>query len=378
MEPNFKNGTRYRKILSFAGKKFQIVGVSEKEMMKKYYAKLAELEEGDIIINKNTTVARWCEEWLKIHKKPAVQKSTYKNIKILVEKHIVPDIKHLKISAISRQMLQKILNAQEGGSFSQVSKIKMYMQSIFDCAEKDGLIKQSPARFLELPNNTKADPRVLTDEEYDAALELCKAHRAGLFVMVMLRCGLRRGEAIPLTWPDIDFDKKILTVNKSVMYAGNQPEIKHSAKTKAGMRMVGIPDDLLFLLAKKKKASPHALLFYGEKTKSLLTITQINRMWSSFKRDLDIRLGAELYRNKIIVSKIAPGFKIHTLRHTCITRLVLAGADIKNVQVFAGHSDITTTMNIYTHVSNEQAISGLISFQNSVPQGVPSEKEPTL
>jgi len=94
-----------------------------------------------------------------------------------------------------------------------------------------------------------------------------------------------------------------------------------------------------------------------------MTLSQIRAKWKSFLRQLDINLGATVYRNEITKSRIPAGLHLHSLRHTAITRLVLAGADIKDVQNFAGHSDVETTLNIYTHINKNQSAQRLYSLQ---------------
>ena len=153
---------------------------------------------------------------------------------------------------------------------------------------------------------------------------------------------------------------KMLKINKSVQIVSGKSLIKETTKTKAGMRTVGIPDEVIELMIPGKDDE---LMFKGPQTNTLLNNRQIKRFWDSFKRALDIKLGAKTYRNKVVESKIE-GLHIHCLRHTCITRLLLDGADIKEVQLFAGHEDVTTTYNIYAHITSEQAAQSLLKIQN--------------
>lgn len=81
----------------------------------------------------------------------------------------------------------------------------------------------------------------------------------------------------------------------------------------------------------------------------MLTQTNVRRLWHSFKRDLDIALGAELYRNKIIVHGLDQAVTPYFLRHTYCTSLFEIGIDLKTAQYLMGHASIKTTANIYTH-----------------------------
>ncbi|MDR0914393.1 MAG: site-specific integrase [Oscillospiraceae bacterium] len=354
MKPNYK-GYLYRKTFTYQGKKYQITATDEKTLMRKVVEKQLQLERGEIVVNKNTTVARWVQQWLEIDKKPAVSASTYSKLVSIVNNHIVPYIGNYRLCDVQRQMLQKLLNDHAGGSFSLLSKIKIYIKEIFNAAERDELIIKNPSRFLVMPEFTKGEARVLTDEEYRAAAQLCKTHKDGLFFEFMLKYGLRRGEVAALMWSDIDFDNQFLNICRAVEFVGGNPQIKDTTKTPAGNRVIKLNIELIELLRKKLKQSDNIYIFTAATTGKLLTEKQIARKWSNFKRELDIVLGAELYRNEIVETKLLPGLHMHCLRHTAITNLVLAGADLKDVQTFAGHSDVQTTLNIYTHVNKKQA-----------------------
>jgi len=374
MKPNYK-GNKYRKIITYKGVKYPVTASDFETLMLRYAAKKQELESGNIVVNKNTTVKRWVEQWLEVDKRPTVRASTYDDIKSIADHHIIPVIGPLKMGEVKRINLQAILNDHAGKSFSLVSKLRIYLREIFDSAERDEIIVKSPARYIVMPETTRGTARVMTDAEYTATLEICRTHRAGLWLMTMLRCGLRPGETVPLVWPDIDFKAHTITVSKAVEFLSGKPHVNPGAKTEAGNRVLKIPDDLFALFQAAREQSSRLLIFTPARSDQMLNESQLRRMWHSFCRELDIKLGATLYRNQIIISKI-DGLKLYSLRHTAITRLVLAGANVKDVQFFAGHADVHTTLNIYTQVSKESAADRILAIQNpqpkSVPKGVPA------
>ncbi|MDR3253898.1 MAG: site-specific integrase [Endomicrobium sp.] len=364
-KPNYR-GNLYRKFIYLNGSKIAVTAKSEKELNKKIIVKKVAIEKGELILNKNTTVEFWAKKWLEIYKKPKVQQSTYINICGIVKNYIIPEFGHLKLSTVKRTDIQLLLNKNSDKSFSFLTKLRIYINEMFENAERDELIRSNPAKYVEMPDAKKGKTRVLTDEEYNAALEICQTHKAGLWIMIMLKCGLRKGETIPLMWSDVDWENKILSVNKAVQFVKGKAIINNSTKTESGMRVVGIPDSVIKLM---KPANPTDLIFTGTETGTILNNRQILRLWNSFKRTLDIKLGAKTYRNKVIESKIS-GLRIHCLRHTCITRLILDGAEPKQVQIFSGHKDIATTLNIYTHIAPERVAKSLLNLQNGVTDGV--------
>ena len=378
MKPNYR-GDKYRKVWRYNGIRQEVTSSSEAGMWERYHDRQKALENGDIIVNKNTTVKRWVEQWLETDKKPAVGKRTFTEIESLLKNSITKDIGHMRLHEVKRINLQKVLNDRAGKSFSHVSKIKIYISELFDAAERDEIIIRSPARHLIMPETTRGTARAMTDEEYTAALELCKTHRAGLFVRLLLMCGLRRGEAIPLTWSDINFKKQTLTINKAAEFIKGRQEVKDGAKTDAGNRTIKIEDETLTALKIAKDKSKSILIFPSPVDSGLMCEWHVDKMWKNFLRELDIALGAELHRNEIVKSIICPGddsigLRLHSLRHTCITKLITNGANVKDVQLFAGHANVQTTLDIYAQVEKEAAASRIYNIQSGTNGGTVEKK----
>ena len=113
------------------------------------------------------------------------------------------------------------------------------------------------------------------------------------------------------------------------------------------MRFVPLPDELAAMLDKKSR------YFFHRKDGRMLTATGLRRMWASFHRACDRAAGAEIYRNKIITHAFDPATTPHYLRHTYCSNLRRQGVDLKTAQYLMGHSDIATTANIYSHVTED-------------------------
>jgi integrase len=187
----------------------------------------------------------------------------------------------------------------------------------------------------------------------------------------MMLAGLRRGELLALTWNDIDIPNRRITVNKAMVMVDGKPEIKHRTKTKAGMRTVNIPRLLAdFLEAERSKSK--SLLVVPGLDGNLMSGDCWQSLWESYLCELNFRFGdfsgimvtdkdghraqyrkpaSRFAREKIpmVISK----FTAHWLRHTFITNLYMAGVDVVTASKQAGHADIQTTMDIYTHLDDE-------------------------
>lgn len=352
----------YRKTITYNRKRYDITAKSEKELYMKVVQKRLELESGNIVMNTNTTVARWCDEWLDVYKKPKVGHRHFVNLEATIRLHIKPEIGMLKLTDVKKVHLQKILNSHEGESYGHVSKMRSCLYELFNAAVEEDLITKNPAQGLSLPNCSKGERIPFTDEEYNACIEVAKTHRGGAWILSMLTGGLRPQETVPLSRQDINLQQRLIVINKAVEYSGNRGIVKET-KTDAGTRVVGICDELYRLLLVKLK-NTNSVFVFPSASGEMMSRTAMRRLWESFIRQVDIYMGAELYRNEVVKSKLQPGLSPYSCRHTCITRLVLSGLDVKTVQVFAGHESAETTLKYYTHLSKTNAALRVLQQQS--------------
>jgi len=377
--PNYKKNADgyYRTTLvigkteSGAPKRKELYAKTAKELEKKLIETKVQYNRDLDFDSEKYTVEQWAERWLTLFKAPVVGAKEVGNARSMLKNHILPHIGHVPIINVKPFMLQEVMNLRYGKSKSTTTKIRGMIKQLFARATQGGLILDNPAAFLDMPKTTtETRRRSLTPEERSAVLDVCKTHKAGLWVMFMLLCGLRRGETIPLKWSDIDFETGMLTVNKAVAFNNNVACVK-STKTECGCRTIPIPLPLMArLLAERRK--PGDLIFTPAQKKKMLTESNCVRLWKSFYRALDIEMGAELYRNKIIMTSLNDGITPHALRHTFASDLYEMGIDLKTAQLLCGHADIKTTANIYTHMRHDM----LMAAQEKINAYYTGETEP--
>lgn len=196
-------------------KRIELYDKSKKNLEKRLIEKKLEYEKGLLVVNGKSTVEKWANEWLKTYKKGKIAKVTYEDYRQKVQNIIIPAIGTLQISEVKQYNLQQILNVQNC-SKSNAKKIKNTIEQIFKTAAANGLINKDPSTGLAMPKLTDGKRRSITAEEREAILRAAEYHRAGLWVKIMLYCGLRPAEAIVLDWADVDIDEKQITVNKSL------------------------------------------------------------------------------------------------------------------------------------------------------------------
>lgn len=345
-----------RKTARYNGKKYSAYGKTELEAMTKLAEKLAAAKRNDVILSDSTTVDQWFKQWLEVYKKP--RGLTEKSLGMYTEKYnkyIKPRIGRLKLRDVRDIHLQRILNEQAGMSDSHCKKVRMVLQELFKRARQSRLIQYDPAEFLELPRSKKGARRSITEAERTAILAVAETHRSGLYILTLLYTGMRPGEAAALTWGDVDFVSNEIHV-RLARESGKNEKIK-APKTDAGIRDIPIHAELRPRLLAAK--GPSTVYVFRTLAGNRHNENSLRRLWTGFKRDLDIYMGAQLERNKIISSVVASDLTPYCLRHTFCTDLQRAGVAINVAKELMGHSDISTTANIYTHRDMAVAHAGI-------------------
>ena len=319
------------------------------------------LHKGGNVMSGDLPFSTWADRFLKL-KESKVVEAYCSGIKGCVE-FWKRAIGNLPISAITRSDLQISFDAlalknprtKKPTSKKTLIDYRMTAAGVFELAISDRAITYNPAKFLDIIGTPeKKERRALTDEEQQWILNT--PHRAQAAAMIMMLAGLRRGELIPLQVADIDLTAGTIRVNKSVKMVNGKPVIKKGGKTSAATRTVNIPKILIeYLRPILCDRSPFDLLCTDTCGK-MLSESTFRRMWESYLKELNFVNGKFTTPPKSKfqpqgVPMVIPHITPHMLRHTCTTNLILAGIDPITVKNQLGHADITTTLNIYTHVT---------------------------
>lgn len=222
---------------------------------------------------------------------------------------------------------------------------------LFDFAILNSAVFVNPAKTQTAPKGRpREERRALTREEQERIRSF--PHRARLPAMLMMLCGLRRGEVTALTWSDVDFEKKTISITRSYDFKANSVK---PPKTAAGYRTVPLPDELIALLQQQPKRS---ILVCTRPNGEPLTATYWRRLLDSYLLDLNLEYGKFTKKPSKFdphgVPLMIQPFTWHCLRHTYATILYDADVDVLTAKVWLGHSDIKTTLNIYTKLSAER------------------------
>ena len=349
-------------------KKYKYVyATTQKELDRKVADISAQLHRGIDIASQSDTFGEWAERWLRL-KQAEVSEHRHYVYKCRVQN--LEPLHNIEISRIRTMDIQEIILDSSGYSRSVLKEILSTARQILQLAVDNRVMDYNPASSVKLPNAAaakKTERRALTAEEQSWITDT--PHRAQTAAMLMMYAGLRRGEVVPLLWTDIDLEACTIRVDKSMERKGNNWQLKQGAKTAAGVRTVYIPDVLADYLRSLERDS---FLVVHDTKGDMLSLSAWNKLWDSYITALNFKYGdfsglmiTDPKTGKLVqfekpdsifapkkIPIVIPQITPHWLRHTFITNMYLAGIDVLTAKEQAGHADINTTLQIYTHLDS--------------------------
>lgn len=365
----------------YKGERRSIYGKTREEVSWQLDEIITSIEEGTYIRPNQHTLLSWLREWLESYAKPTLRPSTFTNYEMTIERHFNTRLGRVKLKNLSTRMLQDFFNEKlisgradrkSGGLSAKTLKNMKYMLHVaLDQACHDNLISSNPVDGVRLPVPDGPEQRVLRLEEKE---RIC-AHAATIHtfpaqgVILLLTCGLRRGELLGLQWQDVDLENGIIKIRhtlsrlkkfdvSSSAYQYIQldtyaPKTNRTAiylgpvKTKKAVRTIYLPvrakDALLEIRAisvelaeGKSDFNPHNLVFCTEEGHPL-EIKVLEDGFQQILTDLQIK-----------------SVNLHATRHTFATEALQKTTDIITVSELLGHARPSTTLDMYGHTFDER------------------------
>lgn len=307
---------------------------------------LDDIETKQAKLNEEKSFEEVYDSWLEEYK-TTVKESTLYKTEQLFKNHILPAFGEKKITEITPMIAQEQMNSWHK-KYARAATIMNYTGMVFNYAIRIELIQTNPTKVIRKPTHQRKiqedkDMNFYDKEELKIimdTLERGSNFRAYVFFRLLSFTGMRKQEALALKWPDIDFKNKTVNINKAVSRKATGLYIQ-TPKTPASIRRISIDDKTLVILRDyKKQSDPNSELIFHTEKGGILSPAK-TRKWLL------------IAQNNVNKSRKEPLKQIstHGFRHTHASLLFEAGATIKDVQARLGHSDIQTTMDVYTHVT---------------------------
>lgn len=336
-------------------KRRAVYGKSRKEVADKIAEILSDIKTGDYIEPNKTTLGEWLDIWMRDYKTISLKETTYDSYSMNIRVHIKPCIGYISLFELSVSHIQGLINTlhRQGKSSALIRKIKNILKGALDQAVANGMISRNVVGGVTLPKHTQKEIRWLSVEEERTFINAAKGNRLEVAFKLALVTGLRLGELIGLTWDCIDLNIGVITIKQTLIRVKSREEegknlyyISPTTKTKKSMRRVPIPKSAIKMLKEHKKTQNAEKKLAGE------LYTDNNLVFCTALGNRLIPRNVERSFANIIRDAGIEGASVHSLRHTYATRLFENGVAAKTVSELLGHTDVTHTLNVYTHVAN--------------------------
>lgn len=295
----------------------------------------------------------YMDEWLKIVK-PLVERATYKSYDNMVSARIRPHFEKLNLLLTEvepkhiKMLYDEIL--EQGYTTNTVIHYHAVLHQALAYAVKNDYILSNPADRVKRPKKNKHISSFYTKEEILTLLDIAKDDPIYIPIVLSAYYGFRRSETLGMRWSAIDFENKTITVNhkvteltengKTIVYAEDKLKTKSSYRT---LPLIPVVEEKL--LEHKAKLERNQKLFGNNYCKEYMDYVCVDEMGKLFRPNFVSDHFGWLLK-KYGLKKLT--FK--ELRHSCASMLVAEGIPMKSIQEWLGHSNFSTTADIYSHI----------------------------
>lgn len=348
---NPSNGKDIRK--NFYGKT-----KSEVQKQMKEYRESGEKFEPDNV--SKLSLRQYMNDWLETTKKPTLKPASYDRLERTCENQIYPHLGIMQFSQIKDREIQIFLNERANEiSYSSLKKVYEALNGVFKIASIRQHVSVNPMLTVVLParaDDELSDVRFFNEEQitkikaeairkYSTGKDV---YRLGYAFILLLNTGMRMGEALALSWDDIDFDNRLINIHKSVASVKDRSDsdkkskliVQDMPKTKKSIRIITMNDGAYNALQYIKGINGDKPYVLARESGSLGSPSMLDKAFRKIQKHCDI----------------SPILGVHALRHTFASILFKNNIDVKTVSELLGHSGTTITYNTYIHLISEQKI----------------------
>jgi integrase len=312
---------------------------------------------------KSIKLNKWYDKWMSLYKEDVVRPDTKIVYRHIYNKYVSPYIGSMYVKDIKQMDVHKVIKRarNDGVGYETQNKIRIILQDIFNKAIDNEYIYKNPVRGISIKYNEKKDVRVLSEEEQVSFFNCSKGTFYDNFFVVAVTTGMRLGELAALRWKDVDIEKNVIHVCRTLVYQKYDEDDKKTfhfedPKTFTSKRDIPINKQCEVAL-KKQYLQKKVVTLKAPRTKKvekqfqdLLFTTKYNTpLNSSIMSDAIKRIVNEVNLTRDVIEEIEP-FSCHCFRHTFATRCFEAGIKPKIVQAYLGHATLQMTMDLYTKV----------------------------
>ena len=310
----------------------------------------------------------WMEHWYETQSRPAARPGTRRIYEGYLRLYIRPGLGHIPLNRLTAKDMQRFFawlktegradqsDGETGLADSQLRNIHSLCWRALEKAVSGNLIPRNPASGCKLPPARKGEMNLLSRESMQKLLIQAKEEKYYELFLLEFATGLRLGELTALQWEDLNLTTGELRISKQAVVIGSEVVVTEP-KTKAAVRTLLLPPKVLEVFREYRKRNVSRWLFPSPKKEDSPLLPSVVRQ--RLHRLLD-HAGCERMR-------------FHDLRHTFATLALESGKDVKTLSAMLGHVSAATTLDIYTHITDDMRLTAAANIDRSIGKAVPQE-----
>lgn len=323
-----------------------VFGKTRSEAARKLRGLIESHDNGSLQGPLKLTVGQFLHKWLEDCARPKLRPRTFITYAQVIRTHVEPTLGRIPLRQLTPAHVQAWLNerTKSGLSPRTCQHARAILRASLARAMKWAYVPRNVAALVDSPRVVKHEIKPLTPSQARTLLATAREHRHGALITVAVALGLRQGEALGLRWEDVNLDESVLQVRNALQWVTGGGWSLVEPKSERSRRAITMPEILVSSLRAHRMRQREDRLLAGSR-------------WHESGFVFTSRAGAPLDPwavnkafKRLLVAAGLPDIRFHDLRHTAATFLLAQGVDPRTIMETLGHSQISLTLNTYSHV----------------------------
>ena len=337
----YKRGNKWRGQIIVDGERLSFTADKKKDVLDWF----AQVRNEPVIKAQDYTVEDWFEIYFEKYYRPKVRDNSYNGTTSLIKYHLYPVLGNVKLQDLTTAQIQSAIPKMFHKEYSN-GTYRMFSVRLKECLEyavKENIIRKNPAVDIVMPKNDKRkNVEAFTREEQKKIVEYCRgSNEIDRVYYFLIATGVRVGEAICLTWDDVNLKEGYIDINKTAVKTKGRIIVQPHPKTGQSNRRIYLSDNTKCYLQRLEGINEvtNGSLVLPNRNGNIYNVSTLRQHWMSTCEKLKI-----------------PYKSMHALRHSWATRALEGGIDVQTVSKMLGHKSVATTMDTYQSVFSERKI----------------------
>ena len=343
----------------------QVYGRTRAEASQKLTVLLSKTAAGIPLAGEAWTVRSYADHWLETVARARLRPATWTNYSYAVRVHIGPSLGSVRLRSLTPARVRRFLaeRTEAGLAANSVRIIHATLRTMLAEAVRDELVERNVASIVRGPRIDHEEVRPWSLDEAATFLAAAREHRLSALFAVGVAVGLRRGELLALVWDDVDLDGGILRVRRTVQRLRGQGLVFGPPKSIRSRRSIPLPESSRAALLSYRERQEVERLTAGDswQESGLVFTTSVGTV-------VEPRNLSRIFEHLVERSGVRR-IRFHDLRHTCASLLLAQGVSPRVVMDVLGHSQLSITMDLYSHVMPSALRDAAVAMDRALSEG---------